>query len=264
MTNKPMFSVDLRALLERVVKGEPGSTWAALDDDRLGATEEMCALLDKSGDENAWRLVPSKRCPQCVGHGTYLDGVACGSCFGTGKPVTQHQGEPVAQSEFEPDAICLESDGCPTEGAVLKRFWRENQPDPVLCEFYEAEDFPSLVRELVGHVAQLQEAAKRNVKPWEDTFPPTLLPAYIARINAEQPAPVADHTQCEECKGWGYHENHHEGGGTECGECGGSGNASVELVMPERLNTEGGYSLEAEAWYNLALDDVAGLNGVTK
>lgn len=106
-------------------------------------------------------------------------------------PTDQHQGEPVAQSEFEPDAICLESDGCPTEGAVLKRFWRENKPDPVLCEFYEAEDFPSLVRELVGHVAQLQEAAKRNVKPWEDTFPPTLLPAYIARINAEHPAPVA-------------------------------------------------------------------------
>lgn len=107
------------------------------------------------------------------------------------KPSVQLHGEPVAQSEFEPDAICLESDGCPTEGAVLKRFWRENQPDPVLCEFYEAEDFPSLVRELVGHVAQLQEAAKRNVKPWEDTFPPTLLPAYIARINAEHPAPVA-------------------------------------------------------------------------
>jgi len=107
------------------------------------------------------------------------------------KPAAQHQGGPVAQSEFEPDAICLESDGCPTEGAVLKRFWRENQPDPVLCEFYEAEDFPSLVRELVGHVAQLQEAAKRNVKPWEDTFPPTLLPAYIARINAEQSDPVA-------------------------------------------------------------------------
>ena len=81
-------------------------------------------------------------------------------------------------------------------------------------------------------------------------------------LYAEQPEPAADHTQCEECKGWGYHENHHEGGGTECGECGGSGNAPVALVMPERLNTEGGYSLEAETWYNLALDDVASLNGV--
>lgn len=103
------------------------------------------------------------------------------------EPSAKHQGEP----EFQPDAVCLESDGCPTEGAVLKRFWRDNQPDSALCEFYEADDFPSLVRELVGHVTQLQEAAKRNVKPWEDTFPPTLLPAYIARVNAEQPAPVA-------------------------------------------------------------------------
>ena len=83
-------------------------------------------------------------------------------------------------------------------------------------------------------------------------------------LYAEQPEPAADHTQCEECKGWGYHENHHEGGGTECGECGGSGNAPVALVMPGRLNTEGGYSLEAETWYNLALDDVASLNGVNK
>ena len=47
----------------------------------------------------------------------------------------------------------------------------------------------------------------------------------------EQPAPVADHTQCEECKGWGYHENHHEGGGTECGECGGSGNSMVAVAL---------------------------------
>lgn len=54
-----------------------------------------------------------------------------------------------------------------------------------------------------------------------------------AHSNAEQPAPVADHTQCEECKGWGYHENHHEGGGTECGECGGSGNATVAVVIPD-------------------------------
>lgn len=28
----------------------------------------------------------------------------------------------------------------------------------------------------------------------------------------------AEHPQCEECKGWGYHENHYEGGGTACGE----------------------------------------------
>ena len=172
---------------------------------------------------------------------------------------------PVVESEFEPDAVCTESDGCPTEGAVLKRFWRENQPDTELCKFYEAEDYQSLVKELVGHVAQLQDAAKRNVKPWEDTFPPTLLPAYIARINAEHPEPAADHTQCEECKGWGYHENHHEGGGTECGECGGSGNATVAVVMPERMK----FSAKASdyAWahgdgWNACIEELARLNGV--
>ncbi len=88
----------------------------------------------------------------------------------------------VKKSEFESDRICEESDGCPTEGAVLKRFWRANQPDKGLCDFYEASDYPSLVRELVGHVAQLQDAARRNVKPWEDTMPPTLLPAHIERL----------------------------------------------------------------------------------
>ena len=58
------------------------------------------------------------------------------------------------------------------------------KPDSVLCKFYDVTDWPGLVRELVGHVAQLQDSAKRNVKPWEDTFPPTLLPAYIERVNA--------------------------------------------------------------------------------
>lgn len=62
------------------------------------------------------------------------------------------------------------------------------KPDPVLCKFYDVTDWPGLVRELVGHVAQLQESAKRNVKPWEDTFPPTLLPAYIERVNAANAA----------------------------------------------------------------------------
>ncbi|NWA11966.1 hypothetical protein [Pseudomonas gingeri] len=57
-------------------------------------------------------------------------------------------------------------------------------PDKALCDFYQVSDYPGLVRELVGHVAQLQDSAKRNVKPWEDTFPPTLLPAYVERVNA--------------------------------------------------------------------------------
>ncbi|MEQ4931309.1 hypothetical protein ABN147_07395 [Klebsiella oxytoca] len=55
-------------------------------------------------------------------------------------------------------------------------------PDEMLCEFYEVANWPDLVRELVKHVEQLQDSAKRNVKPWEDTFPETLLPAYIERV----------------------------------------------------------------------------------
>ena len=145
MTNKPMLSVELRALLGRRLSHDFAEECQECGIGYSDAWGELRALLDN----------------------------------------------PVVESEFEPDAVCTESDGCPTEGAVLKRFWRENQPDTELCKFYEAEDCQSLVKELVGHVAQLQDAAKRNVKPWEDTFPPTLLPAYIARINAEQPAPVA-------------------------------------------------------------------------
>lgn len=92
-------------------------------------------------------------------------------------------------------------------------------------------------------------------------------------LYAEQPAPVADHTQCEECKGWGYHENHHEGGGTECGECGGLGNATVAVVMPERTmrsvmdeiqQARGFPMLTSNQCHALAedLDYVARLNGV--
>ncbi|WP_050567529.1 hypothetical protein [Dickeya zeae] len=59
---------------------------------------------------------------------------------------------------------------------------REESPDAALCDFYDANSWTELVRGLVNHVEQLQETVKRNVKPWDDTFPPTLLPAYIERI----------------------------------------------------------------------------------
>ena len=85
-------------------------------------------------------------------------------------------------------------------------------------------------------------------------------------LNVQQPAPVADHTQCEECKGWGYHENHYEGGGTECGECGGSGNASVAVFMPERMYSDSFPSWAEEqklvCGWNACLEEVSRLNGV--
>lgn len=75
-----------------------------------------------------------------------------------------------------------------------------SKPDAMLCDFYEVGSYPALVQELVKHVEQLQEAAKRDVKPWQDTFPETLLPAYIERIKnaddavraASQPYTVPD------------------------------------------------------------------------
>ena len=83
-------------------------------------------------------------------------------------------------------------------------------------------------------------------------------------LYAEQPAPVADQTQCEECKGWGYHENHHEGGGTECGECDGSGNATVAVavVMPPEIDREYFNDESMAAGWNECLEEVARLNGV--
>lgn len=85
-------------------------------------------------------------------------------------------------------------------------------------------------------------------------------------LNVQRTAPVADHTQCEECKGWGYHENHHEGGGTECG---GSGNATVAevMVMPDRMKVEPFTTIDRgsksyKAGYNAAIAEVAKLNGL--
>lgn len=53
------------------------------------------------------------------------------------------------------------------------------QPDPTLLRFYEVSDYPALVVAMEAHVLKLIDAHRRNVKPWEDTFPPTLLPKWI-------------------------------------------------------------------------------------
>lgn len=37
--------------------------------------------------------------------------------------------QPEAAPERESDSVCKEADGCPTEMAVLKRFWRAHQPE---------------------------------------------------------------------------------------------------------------------------------------
>lgn len=161
-TNQTIDGVPrLRELLERVATEANhmlGFTYAANYDECRAAVDELRALLD----------APAKyeTCKRCDGECVIHTGI-----------------------EESPTTLCNHCDGSGNEPAA------QPQPDPVLCRFYDVTDWPGLVRELVGHVAQLQDSAKRNVKPWEDTFPATLLPAYIERVNAanaaEQPAPVA-------------------------------------------------------------------------
>ena len=91
----------------------------------------------------------------------------------------------------------------------------------------------------------------------------------VDALDGSKSTPVEDHTQCEECKGWGYHENHYEGGGTECGECGGSGNSTVAVMMviPDRMEVEPFTTIDRgsksyKAGYNAAIAEVAKLNGL--
>ena len=122
--------------------------------------------------------------------------VICRGCKASGTYAALPSGE--CPTPYKPDSVLL-NESLAREQALQQRLTAADQqtddlraelaanpkPDPVLCKFYDVDDWPGLVRELVGHVAQLQESAKRNVKPWEDTFPPTLLPAYIERVNTE-------------------------------------------------------------------------------
>lgn len=87
------------------------------------------------------------------------------------------------------DAVCkklLRDESAPAQPVIPEHC--QMTPDEMLCDFYEVSNWPDLVRELVKHVEQLQESAKRNVKPWEDTFPETLLPAYVDRITRDNDA----------------------------------------------------------------------------
>lgn len=118
------------------------------------------------------------------------------------------------------------------------------------------------------------QCAKRMVLPVEnvtamrdgDTYTVHAVASHYRTFQAaEQPAPVADHPQCEECKGWGYHENHHEGGGTECGECGGSGKAAVAPFSADTVVCRR-YQLEqspGQNFYHYDLEPVYGSVPVT-
>lgn len=149
-------------------------------DDAIGITRSVVeAQADHFGWESALtEIIPLYRHaqPALTPYAWSYDWACCVTCEGPQdfEPVIER--EPPAQWAID-------------EGRVknLITLYRTAQPAPVvpnemLCEFYEVDSWPDLVRELVKHVEQLQDSAKRNVKPWEDTFPETLLPAYIERI----------------------------------------------------------------------------------
>lgn len=51
--------------------------------------------------------------------------------------------------------------------------------DPQLAAFYQVATVAELLAAQEEHIQKLQDSARRNVKPWEDTFPPTLLPKHL-------------------------------------------------------------------------------------
>lgn len=74
--------------------------------------------------------------------------------------------------EDKGDTVCREDDGCPTEGAVLKRFWRAVNTDDTkqLMAFYGVADVPALIEQQVQHVQILQVKLK-GLEPKRDQFP---------------------------------------------------------------------------------------------
>lgn len=80
-------------------------------------------------------------------------------------------------------------------------------PDPTLLKFYQVDDYPALVAEMEGHILKLIDTHKRNVKPWEDTFPPTLLPKWI-RKQEQRALVLADSWQDEAAESWGESREH--------------------------------------------------------
>lgn len=58
------------------------------------------------------------------------------------------------------------------------------QLDPTLAKFYGVATVAELVDAMEKHIHKLIDTHRRNVKPWDDTFPPTLLPKHIREQGA--------------------------------------------------------------------------------
>lgn len=174
-------------------------------------------------------------------------------------PMTAHEDQPYACHE--------------TDRAWMTWKGRAILDKPVLESQYEGmtQDQAQAVSDGVDEILHGKPAFQHQGGPVAGhcTHPQGCKSCSWCGFKAEQTAPVADHPQCEECKGWGYHENHHEGGGTECGECGGSGNATVAVFMPDVdelaqiiRKVDGSHNLGAGSLAEAIIEEVARMNGV--
>lgn len=277
MTNKPMMSVE-RELLERLFR-------VGLNAVGFGCktpAEELRALLDNPApvDDRAGSLVPeelvellradlrqeveSARLSLAAKSNQDPAGYeACGELFKTVMGAQNYAGSMPVYPLFKSAPIGIDIESAFEEMRRTIRS-REALIDDLRSKISEHQQIAKVLSEDPEKSAeQLFNRLNPGCKWWK------MGDDLKNRYRAEQPAPVADHPQCEECKGWGYHENHYEGGGTECGECGGSGNAAVAevMVMPDRMKVEPFTTIDRgsknyKAGYNAAISDAIKLNGL--
>lgn len=107
-------------------------------------------------------------------------------------------GRPLTHAEVDDIDRRLAATTPPVEGDV---------PDQTLMKFYQVDDYPELVAAMESHILKLIDTHKRNVKPWEDTFPPTLLPKWI-REQEQRALVLADSWQDEAAESWGESREH--------------------------------------------------------
>ena len=266
MTNKPMLSVE-RELLERI-----------LDSIGFGEREELKAILDNQtpSNEQVAGLVPaelvallradlrqeveSARLSLAAKSNQDPAGYeACGELFKTVMGAQNYAGSMPVYPLFKSAPIGIDIGSAFEEMRRTIRS-REALIDDLRSKISEHQQIAKVLSEDPEKSAeQLFNRLNPGCKWWK------MGDDLKNRYRAEQPAPVSDHPQCEECKGWGYHENHHEGGGTECGECGGSGKAPVEQFSGDTVVCRR-YQLEqspGQNFYHYDLEPVYGSVPVT-
>lgn len=234
MTNKPMLSVE-RELLERFVSDVEAHNYG------FDGLDEMRALLDKP--EEQLQCHPVNRLSYSQGDRRYVNGWN-DACSHWEEQDSKPQGEVerlrrLVESKEAERQQCIEE--CSAEVGALRAQLSE-QPAPVAesttSDKYKAELYDEVWQKArdMGFANVTDALDKPAAQQHGD-------PVAIVTGSAVQWLPGAGKLKDRTAL---YAEQP----------------APVALVMPERLNTYGGYSLEAENWYNLALDDVARLSGV--